>query len=83
MKNSVKTLKISFKIYLNNPVLLLHQATPDACAIFCQNLAKKIPLQDFGRKMDILQDMPEKWTSCKNCKNVSSYLPVFGYVFCV
>ena len=33
----------------------------------------------FWEKKDILQDLPEQWMSCKNCKNVSSYLPVFGY----
>ena len=31
-------------------------------------LQKTVILQDSGRKMVILQDLPEKWLSCKICK---------------
>ena len=43
--------------------------TPDGyLARFCQNLAKTVYLARSGRKMVILQDLPEKWLSCKICQ---------------
>ena len=42
------------------------QSRPDDyLARFCQNLAKTVYLARSARKIVILQDLPEKWLSCK------------------
>ena len=56
---------------------ILPQSRPDGyLARSCQNLAKSAYLARSGRKMVILQDLAEKWLSCKICQK-NGYLARF------
>ena len=53
------------------------QSRPDGyLSRFCQNLAETVYLARSGRKIVILQDLPEKWLSCKICQK-NGYLARF------